>query len=60
MRASDPAGNVDASPASRAFTVDTVAVDPACQEAKQKVKKAKKRVKAAKRKVKKARTKLGL
>ncbi len=57
VRAKDAAGNTDASPASRAFTVDAVVVDTACQEAKQKVKKAKKKVKKAKKKVKKAKGK---
>ena len=51
VRSTDPAGNTDSSPARREFTVAT---DPACDQAEQKVKKAKKKVKKAKKKVKSA------
>ena len=64
VRATDPVGNTDASPASRAFSVDPAIVEPDCaaaeekvKQAKQKVKKAKKKVKKAKKKVKKAKSK---
>jgi len=57
VRAIDPVGNTDASPASRAFSVDPAVVEPDCSEAEQKVKKAKKKVKKAKKKVKRAKGK---
>ena len=53
VRSTDPAGNTDATPASREFTVAT---DPACDKAQRKVKSAKKKVKSAKKKYKKARS----
>ena len=57
-RATDPVGNTDASPASRAFSVDPAIVEPDCAAAEQKVKEAKQKVKKAKKKVKKANKKV--
>jgi hypothetical protein len=56
VRATDAAGNVDSTPASQAFTVDTAVPPPlgptvdeeACRKAKRALKKAKKQLKAAK------------
>ena len=51
VRSTDPAGNTDATPASREFTVTS---DSACDKAEKKFKSAKKKVKSTKKKLKKA------